>query len=175
MDSTTFLSIVSFILALISVITVVLTIRQNSRMINESTRPYITIYLDTITTCEQTSYFVLKNFGHCAANITRFEYDSCLKTTKQINTLYQEQFDCIHGITLAPGQSKLLEYPVSTLNKDILTFVIGYTALGKNYEETIEMNVKHFIHIPVLRPESYTDENMKRQVNTLREIAERLI
>ena len=28
---------------------------------------------------------------------------------------------------------------------------------------------------PVDRPESYVDKNMKRQVNTLREIAERLI
>lgn len=169
------LCILSFVLAAVSVVTVVITLRQNNRMIAESTRPYITIYLDTITICEQTSYFVLKNFGHCAANITRFEYDKCLKTTKQKSSLNQEQFDCVRGITLAPGQSKLLEYPVSTLNKDVLNFVIGYTALGKYYEETIEMNVKHFIHIPITRPESFTDKNMIRQVNTLREITERLI
>lgn len=169
------LCILSFVLAAVSVITVIITLRQNNRMIAESTRPYITIFLDAITICEQTSYFVLKNFGHCAATITRFEYDKCLKTTKQKSILNQEQFDCILGITLAPGQSKLLEYPVSTLNKDILTFVIGYTTLGKYYEETIEMNVKHFIHIPAARPESFTDINMKRQANTLREIVERLI
>ncbi len=175
MDTNTLLCIASFILAVISVVTVIITIRQNNRMIAESTRPYITIYLDTITICEQTSYFVLKNFGHCAANITRFEYDSCLKTTMQISSLYNEQFDCIHGIILAPGQSKLLEYPVSKLNKDVLTFVIGYTALGKYYEEKIEMNVKHFIHIPVSRPDSKVKNNMQRQVHTLREITERLI
>ena len=169
------LCILSFILATISVVTVVITLRQNNKMISESTRPYITIYLDTITICEQISYFVLKNFGHCAANITRFEYDNCLKTTKQKSALLQEQFDCIQGITLAPGQSKLLEYETSKINKDILTFVIGYTALGKYYEDQIELNVKKFIHIPVVRPASHEDENMERQVNTLREIVERLI
>lgn len=175
MNTDTLLCIASFILAVISVVTVIVTIRQNNRMIAESTRPYITLYMDTITICEQTSYFVLKNFGHCAANITRFEYDNCLKATKQAHPLYNEQFDCIHGITLAPGQSKLLEYPVSTLNKDVLTFVIGYTALGKYYEEKIEMNVKHFIHIPTYRPSSNIERNMERQVHTLREITERLI
>ncbi len=169
------LCVLSFILAAVSVITVIITLRQNNRMIAESTRPYITIYLDTITICEQASYFVLKNFGHCAANITRFEYDNCLKTTGQKSIFLQEQFDYIQGITLAPGQSKLLAYEIPKINKDILTFVIGYTALGKYYEDQIELNVKKFIHIPVDRPASHADENMERQVNTLREIVERLI
>lgn len=169
------LCILSFVLAAVSVVTVIITLRQNNKMIAESTRPYITIYLDTITVCEQSGYFVLKNFGHCAAQITRFEYDNCLKTTRQKSIRCQEQFDYVCGITLAPGQSKLLRYEVSKLNKDILTFVIEYTALGKCYEEHTELNVKNFIHIPVNRPGSFIDESTERQVNTLREIAERLI
>ena len=40
------LSILSFILAAISVITVVLTLRQNNKMIEESSRPYISVYGD---------------------------------------------------------------------------------------------------------------------------------
>lgn len=38
------LSILSFILAVISVVTVVITLRQNHKMIEESNRPYITVY-----------------------------------------------------------------------------------------------------------------------------------
>ena len=40
------LSILSFILAVISVVTVVITLRQNHKMIEESNRPYITVYGD---------------------------------------------------------------------------------------------------------------------------------
>ena len=39
------LCILSFILATISVVTVVITLRQNNKMISESTRPYITILI----------------------------------------------------------------------------------------------------------------------------------
>ena len=38
------LCILSFILAAISVITVVITLRQNNRMIDNSTRPYVVVY-----------------------------------------------------------------------------------------------------------------------------------
>lgn len=36
----------SFILAVISVVTVVITLRQNKKMIESNSRPYITIYGD---------------------------------------------------------------------------------------------------------------------------------
>ena len=54
------LAIGSFVLAAVSVITVIITLLQNNKMLKESTRPYITIYIDSITICEQTSFFVLK-------------------------------------------------------------------------------------------------------------------
>ena len=52
------LAIGSFVLAAVSVITVIITLLQNNKMLKESTRPYITIYIDSITICEQTSFFV---------------------------------------------------------------------------------------------------------------------
>ena len=38
------LCVLSFILAAISVVTVIISLRQTSKMIEESTRPYISIY-----------------------------------------------------------------------------------------------------------------------------------
>ncbi len=43
MDSIT---VLSFILAVISVITVIIAIWQNNRMLEASTRPYVSIYFD---------------------------------------------------------------------------------------------------------------------------------
>lgn len=170
------LAIGSFVLAAVSVITVIITLLQNNKMLKESTRPYITIYIDSITICEQTSFFVLKNFGHSVATITHFEYDDCLKKAKQINGLLNDQFDYVKGITLAPGQSKLLQFKMSTLENKDLTFTIKYVnSQNKQFKEKITLNSRNYIHIPENRPDSNTAIGYERQVQTLREIAERLI
>ena len=170
------LSIGSFALAAISIITVILALFQNHKMLKEATRPYITIYIDSITICEQTSFFVLKNFGHSAATITHFEYDECLKNTRQDSKLLNEQFDCIKGITLAPGQSKLLQFKMSSLDSKDLTFVIKYVnSQNKRFKEKVILNSRNYVHIPEGRPKSNVAPDYERQVNTLREIVERLI
>ena len=69
------LCVLSFILAVISVVTVVITLRQNNRMIEESTRPFISVYTDEINAGDPFFYLVVKNFGKSTAYITKFEYD----------------------------------------------------------------------------------------------------
>lgn len=150
-----------------------ITNEQNNRMLEESSRPYITIYLDAITLCEQSSYFVLKNFGHSPAVITKFEYDPALKQTQQPSKILQEQFDFVEHIVLAPGQAKLLQYDVTKLPSSIVTFKISYLANNTEYHETVTMNVKNFIHLPVSRPDSYIPKGNEREVHTLREMLER--
>lgn len=69
------LCILSFILAAISVVTVAVTLRQNNRMIEKSTRPYISVYTDEINTGNPLFYLIIKNFGKSPAYITKFESD----------------------------------------------------------------------------------------------------
>ena len=69
------LSILSFILAVISVITVVITLRQNHKMIEESNRPYISIYGDETNFSSPQFYIVIKNFGKTGAIIKSLECD----------------------------------------------------------------------------------------------------
>lgn len=186
MDSSDIIEIVGIIAStLSSIVAIVISVKalkqnaitnaQNNRMLEESTRPYVTIYLDAITICEQTSYFILKNFGNSPAIITKFSYDPALKQTKQRFPILQDQFDFIEHIVLAPGQSKLLEYNVSKLPSDTITFRISYMSLNNEaeYLETVTMNVKNFIHVPVSRPSSKIADGTDRQVHTLREMLER--
>lgn len=172
--------IVSAIVSIVAIVISVKTLKQtqitneqNNRMLEESTRPYVTIYLDAITVCEQTSYFVLKNFGNSPALITEFKCDPALKETKQCSPLLQEQFDFVNHIVLAPGQAKLLQYDVTRLPSSTLTFNISYLANNTEYHETVTMNVKNFIHLPVSRPEGHIPEGNEREVHTLREMLER--
>ena len=176
------LSILSFILALISSITVIMTLYQNKKLIKQnnqaletSLRPYISIFLDNITICEQRTFFVFKNFGNSTATIKKFIYDEVLKSTDQGHELFSQQFDNVLNISLAPGQSKILYYDVTKLLVDELNFTIGYTSSEKYYEETTKINVKNYAHIPVTRPKTHIANGFERQVQTLREITERLI
>lgn len=175
----TAVSIIAIIISVKTLKQAQITNEQNNRMLEESTRPYIAIYLDTITICEQSSFFVLKNFGQSSAKITLFEFDSILRTLetgqKKGNILLNEQYDTVEGLTLAPGQSKMMLCEVTKIPKDILTFKIGYVSSEKYYEESFDLNVKNYCHIPVPRPKSHIPEGNERQVQSLREIIDRLI
>ena len=165
--------IASLITSIVAITISLVTLRQNSKMIEDASRPVISIYIDTITLCEQTSYFVIKNFGSAPARITKFTYDSCLKETPQKFKLFCEQFDYVKNIILAPGQSKLLEYNMTKLPVDTVHFQIDYSFNRLNYSENITLNVKNYIHLPVTRPESHIPSGNAREVQILREMLER--
>ncbi len=172
-------SIVAIVISVKSLKQSQITNQQNNRMLEESMRPYITIYLDSITICEQNSFFVLKNFGQSPGKIVLFDFDPVLKTLetspKPGNQLINEQYDFIKGLTLAPGQSKMMFCQVTKIPKDVLSFKIGYTSFDKYYEESIELNTKNYAHIPVTRPETYIRPGYERQVHSLREMIDRLV
>ena len=70
--SSFFLGLVGIAISLFALRQSRIAIKQNNQMLEDSSRPYITLYLDSITICEQQSYFVLKNFGNTPACITDF-------------------------------------------------------------------------------------------------------
>lgn len=86
-----------------------------------------------------------------------------------------EQYDFVNGITLAPGQSKMMLCKVTRIPKDTVVFKIGYTSSEKYYEESIELSVKNYSHIPVPRPETNIHPGFERQVQTLREMVDRMV
>ena len=61
--------ITSLTVSIIAIFISLATLRQNSKMLESASRPIVSIYVDSITVCEQTSYFVLKNFGASPAKI----------------------------------------------------------------------------------------------------------
>lgn len=169
------LAIMSFLLAVLSLVFVFLTLRQNSKMLEASSRPYVAIYIDSITICEQQSYFILKNSGQTPAEIIDFTYPKVLESTEQMSTLMQEQFSHVKGVTLAPGQSCLLPYAVSSLPDEYLKFNIKYKSQTKTYKESYSLHPRKYIHIPKSRPESDIPENDARHMHTLREMTERML
>ena len=63
------LSILSLVLAATSIVIVILTIRQNNKMIKNSTRAYVVVYGSYVNYSQPQFYLVIKNYGNSGAII----------------------------------------------------------------------------------------------------------
>ncbi len=169
------LCIMSFLLAVISVITVIATVKQNSKMIEGQSRAYVSIYGDFIN-CENISfYLIIKNFGKSNALITSLECDVDLKRfTYDENTV---PFSHIKNTTIAPNQAfKCNLERISLFNSEISTinFEISYKCNNKIYSDTFCINLDTFKNIIRLRA-STKNEELKIISYALQELDERLL
>lgn len=152
MDTATIVNIIlcvlSFILAAISVVTVIITLRQNNKMIEESTRPVLSFYTTSINTGSGPAfYFVVRNYGSSIAEIesitSQQDFSKFILGTEQLDDA--ERFEPIRNLQnaiIAPGQSRIcvLDY---NQTPDRLTIDVEYRSnVGKKYKEHISFDPK---------------------------------
>lgn len=128
------LAISSFILALISVGTVILALHQNNKMLESSTRPYVAVKYDVIIyPGEVARYIVVKNYGQSSAKI------STIKCEGTIARDLRDRLSMLEGTSIAPGQH--ISYYVGDSNPgtpEHITVTCTYTTIGgkkKSYTE----------------------------------------
>ena len=168
------LCILSFILAAISVITVVITLRQNNRMIDNSTRPYVVVY-SVVTNFQTPDYYIcVKNFGQSGTVITKFTCDVDLKKY----SYHKEHipFEHLSNTFIAPGQSFICNLDPIELFKEVhpLTFDIEYKSNGKHYTNTFTINIQADSDLIHTRA-STKDKELCIISYTLQDIAEKLL
>ncbi len=135
------LCILSFILAVISVITVIITIKQNSKMIKNSTRPYIVIYSNSTYFQDVKYYIVLKNFGQTGAKIENFKCNIDLLDYYYLDK--RRAFEHIIGTFIAPQQSIIACIDPVKLHKnniDMIEFDITYSDGINRFDEKCIIN-----------------------------------
>lgn len=135
------LCIMSFILAAISVITVVITLRQNHRMIESTSRPYICVYGESINPGKPIFYLVIKNFGNSPATITKFDFSPDLSHCYGVDNPNRNYLEDLAKTTIAPGQSRICCLNYSSL-PEIIHFDVEYKSGKKTYSEQFETNIK---------------------------------
>lgn len=130
--------ITTFFTSIVAIVISVISIRQNSKMIEESKRPYITMYGDPGYRCS----LVIKNFGQSSATIDSFD------SNYDLDKCFNEQFNIrpfanIEGTALAPGQ--LIQSEIDILHvlecAQTITFTINYSAHCKKYIEVVTINL----------------------------------
>lgn len=139
--------IASFLTALVAIIISLVTMRQNSKMIEESSRAIISIYPQSINTGTPMLFIVIKNFGNSPAIIRKFDYDfdftDCYKFRSERD--YLKDFV---GSTLAPGQSRICGLDYTKLTRPV-TFSLEYRSGSKKYRETFTVDLQAGVNIPV--------------------------
>ena len=138
------LTILSFILAATSVIIVVVSIRQNNRMLEASTRPVLSFYTDEVNTGTPTMFFIVRNFGQSTAIIQQIECDhdfsQFLRGIGEITDI--GRFKQLKGASIAPGQSRKCALEYTLVPNEIVIHVIYRSSSGKDYNETVRFNPK---------------------------------
>lgn len=167
------LSVVTVFTAIASVVIANKTLNQNSKMIENSTRPYLVIY-GGVVHFQNTGYvLILKNCGASAADVGSIDFSESISPY-----LYKADrlpFMNVAGTSLAPGQTMRchLVYPDGMDVKPI-TINICYSASGKNYEDSFVIDPKSEFSNLIVRA-STDDKELKIISYTLQDIAEKLL
>lgn len=167
-----------------SIAIAICTLRQNSKMIEASTRPVVKIYLTRVYIQTVRHYLIIKNFGASSARITDFksEFDLNNLTCLELG----QPFRHIVGTELAPGQKILTAFAPSEFKTFIkkwaathsepLIFNINITyqsEAGINYSNTATINLSCVSGIALARPTINSSEDaLKYSMHALEQIAE---
>lgn len=133
-------NIISSLIALIAVVISIATLQQNRNMLEESTRPYITVYVTETNFQDPTKYLVVKNFGQTGALITKFKtYPDLLSYSFSPD---RRPFGKIVNSFLAPGQTHVcnIDFDKARNNCNV-SFEISYATKYKTYTDSITLNL----------------------------------
>lgn len=179
MDALTISTIIygalALLLSAISIIITIITIRQNSRMLEASTRPYISIYFDYSNLGEPIGYFIVKNFGQSSGQIISLSYNDVVtqQSTKYCNVT--AVFDGLVNNSIAPNQKFFVPIPLQNSPDGICTFDVSYRSSKKTYTEHFEIVVKQLGKLSKSRIVNHQYKEYKLISYPLQEIAERLM
>lgn len=162
------LSVLSFSLAAISVITVVITLKQNNKMLEANSRPYVVAYLvyEEFHNCV---YLCVKNFGTTSAII------NSLQITPKIDLCEKSSNEVLNDTMIAPNQQvhflALDETKQDRFQRETYagTVSITYTdcSTGKQYQETYKITTEYTNEVMSLRS---SNSGMNKLENSIRNI-----
>ena len=161
------LCILSFALAAISVITVIVTLKQNNRMIEESTRPYVTARIEHIGNI---FYLCIKNYGQSAAMIKKIKINDNVR--KVLFKQFRDVFSDLEDSTMPPGYSYMTAISQDEVSgeENILEMDISYESTAKKYDEHIRINLDAHKQALVGRTNVKPGEELKVIARVLQDI-----
>ncbi len=164
------LTSVTALVGIISVIISVCTLKQNSKMIEESTRPYVVVYLTSTNFQAPNLYLVVKNFGKTGAIINSFSSSLDLALISHGN---KELFNGIENSFIAPGQSYTTAINFAKIpDEKNVTFAVKYFTKEKSYSEEFKINLGSYHNVLSVRANT-KDKELKIISYALQDLVEK--
>lgn len=167
-------AILTLIGIIVSLCIAVKTLKQNEKMIDASTRPYLVIYLGFLYVQDLECYFVLRNFGASAARVNSVTTNTDLSSiSKESDVNLLSSFT---AMVVAPNQRYLQRVDGVKLSslKEPIVFDLNYSTPQKSYAESFIINPEVLCEIEASRA-STTNKELKIISYTLQDIAEKMI
>lgn len=144
---------------LVSLYISVKTLKQNSEIMEDNTRPQIIIYKDTITIKNKIEYLVIKNIGNSLAHIESIYVDTTiLKSIQYHGHSLENVFERLNNSYLAPQQFYRIPITSQISNINTIFFYIKYSSNFKSYSETYNVSLKQDESISDLKYRNSKDE-----------------
>ncbi len=121
----------SLLTSIIAIAVSIIALLKNNKMIEESTRPVISVYSKY---SDGVLYYIIKNFGSSTAHIDKVETDFYIEKNEN-NMVEGNPFNSLRNSTLAPGDSKICPLVSYPLKNRKFTFDIQYHSATKKYHE----------------------------------------
>lgn len=134
--------VTAIVIGLVSIMISVKTLKQSSKMMEESTRPVISIYTQTINTGTPVLFLIVKNFGNSSAVITKLKCNiNFLHSGYYLKKEADSLTNMLHSV-FAPGQSRYFCLDYHSIKESEVTFEIEYKSGLNIYSETMTFDLK---------------------------------
>lgn len=162
------LSVLSFALAAISVITVVIALRQNNKMLESNSRPYVVAYL-VYQEAPSHIYLCIKNFGRTSAVVNSLKIEPALSLHRKTSN------KLMNDTMLAPNQQLhflvLNEDKEKIIHENVFEFSVNINyrncCTNKVYAEAYKMNMEYVMTVLSIE---HSRSNLTPEQNSLRNI-----
>lgn len=129
--------VVSTIVSIIAIVISVKTLKQNNKMIEDSTRPCISIYSQFV---DGRLYIITKNFGSTPCVVDYIKSD--MNITREENQAFVgNPFDKATGAIIPPNGKITCELMAHSLKERKYNFEIKYHSSTNSYLENICLNI----------------------------------
>lgn len=134
------------------------------KMVEETTRPILSIYTEHTNTGSLTFYLVIKNFGKSQAFIDKIDdYGEIGKLEGYFVDAYGDLLSDLCNSTLAPDQSRIIALNFSALEGKTIKYDLYYHSTTSSYKESCVLSITAGVKSPrvksdgdILREISYT-------------------
>ena len=159
----------SLITSITAIVISVKTLKQNSKMIEESTRPNIQIYP---VYSGEIVYIIIKNFGSSEAILDSIHCDHEFIPSETLgDDLGTKIFDSVNGALFSPGYSIQCPLIAHAVANATFNFKIKYHSTTKTYESAFSFNPYTNFPFANLHPHGKsTDEHLYNISKELRDI-----